>query len=180
MARPSLTVTLNLHKLRAFKPALEADLRHSGNGPVRAALHEWAAILGRFLTNRWMVFSHGGGNWRKLRPATLARKKRLGLLMLILRATDLMFESFAPELAKKPGRVTEEVPFGVRVGFGGGMSYPHKRGGPTMAQIARWHQRGAGNLPARKIIAPPDQATVDKMREVMQSAVAEVAGAKHS
>lgn len=180
MAKLGLTVTLNLYKLRGLRPALEADLRLSGNGPIRAALHEWAAILGRFLTARWERFSFGGGNWRKLRPATLKRKERLGQLLLILRATDQTFESFAPELARKPGRVTEDVPFGVRVGFGGGMQYPHSRGGPTMAQIARWHQTGAGHLPVRKIIVPPDQATVNEMREAMQAAVAEVADAKQS
>lgn len=178
MARPSLTVVLNLHKLRGLKPALEADLRLAANGPVRNALQQWGALLGRFLTNRWRTFSFGLGNWKSLKPATLLRKLRKGQLLLILRATDKMFESFAPELVKKPGKVTQEVPFGMRVGFGGGMQYPHDRGGPTMAQIARWHQTGAGHLPARKIIVGPDQETINEMRAVMKAAVAEVAGAE--
>lgn len=174
MPKLRTTVTVNLHGLRKFKDVLASDLRGSGQGPIRQALHEWAAIYARFLTARWEIFSRGGGNWRALRPATVLAKIAKGLLPLILRATDQMFQSFAPELARKPGRVTEDVPFGVRVGFGGGMRYPHSTAkGLTIAQLAMIHQVGAGNVPARKIIVPPDAATRKKMRDVMDVAMKE-------
>lgn len=165
------TVTLNLHGLRRFRETLEADLRHGGNGPIRDALHEWAVLLARFLTRRW----YEGDNWKALKPATVARKLKQGLLPYILRATDQMFQAFAPELARKPGRVTQDVPFGVRVGFGGGMRYPHSTAKMSIAQLAMIHQLGLGNVPVRKIIVPPDAATRAKMRDVMQAACLRVA-----
>lgn len=168
-----LNVTVNLKGLTKFSETLEADLRLSGNGQIRAAMHEWNVILARFLVARWERMSRGG--WTPLRPATLARKAALGLLMLILRATDRMFQAFSPEFARKPGKVSQDVPFGVRVGFGPGMRYPHDRGGPTMASIAMWHQTGAGRLPVRKIIVPPDTATKAQMRAVMGKAMKEAA-----
>ena len=176
MPRLSTTVTVNLHGLRRFKETLEQDLRGSGTGPIRDALHEWAVLMARFLRKRWMQFSHGGGNWRPLKPATLDRKRRRGLLRFILRATDEMYRAFEPELARKPGKVTEDIPFGVRVGFGGGMKYPHSEAkGLTIAELAMIHQQGNSRLPARKIIVPPDLETRGQMREVMQEAMVKVA-----
>ncbi len=169
-----LNVNVNLKGLTKFQETLEADLRLSGNGPIRAAMHEWNVIMARFLIARWERMSHGG--WTPLRPATIARKAKLGLLLLILRATDQMFQAFSPEMARKPGKITQDIPFGTRIGFGPGMKYPHGRGGPTMEKIAMWHQTGAGNLPVRKIIVPPDTTTKAQMRAVMSKAVKEVAG----
>jgi len=168
-----VNVSVNLKGLTKFTETLEADLRLSGNGPIRAAMHEWNVLIARFLTARWEKMSHGG--WTPLRPVTLARKAKLGLLMLILRATDKMFQAFSPEFARKPGKVSQDIPFGVRIGFGPDMRYPHTKGGPTMASIAMWHQSGAGRLPVRKIIVPPDTATKAQMRAVMTKAMKEVA-----
>ncbi len=176
MPKLQLTVAVNLHGLRKFKTALSNDLRTSESRPIRDALNEWAVILARFWTARWSMFSAGGGDWRPLKPKYKAWKARKGLLTLILRATDLMFQSFAPEMAKKPGRLSEEIPNGIRVGFGGGMNYPHTTNpNVTIAQIAMFHQTGAGNLPKRKIIVPPDTETRALMRATMQEAVQEAA-----
>ncbi len=172
MPKLQLTVNVNLHGLRKFKAALSNDLRSSEARPIRDALNEWAVILARFWTARWSMFSGGGGNWRPLNAKYLARKVRKGLLPLILRATDEMFQNFAPDLAKKPGRLSEEIPNGIRVGFGGGMNYPHTTNPKvTIAQLAMFHQIGAGNLSARKIIVPPDTETRAKMRATMEEAV---------
>jgi hypothetical protein len=170
-----VTVNVNLHRLRRFREALDRDLRLSSNGPVRRALQQWIAILSRFLTRRWMLFSHGGGNWPDILPETRARKVKRGLLNLIMRATDSMFQAFALSSEGKPGTLSEEVPFGVRLGFGGGLDYPHPGSGTSMAKIAMFHQTGAHPNRVRKIIVPPDTTTTQKMREVMQSALKETA-----
>lgn len=175
MPKIKATVTVNLRGLTRYREALESDLRLKANGPLRRALDEWGAIYARFLTKRWFVFSMGGGNWKKLKPATLERKKKAGLLPWILRATDQMFQAFAPSLARKPGRVSEQIPFGTRVGFGGGMQYPHSMANMPIARLAMIHQVGGGSLPARKIIVPPDAETRAEMREVMREAVLDLA-----
>ena len=169
------TVTVNLRGLTKFREALKADLRLSGNSPIRHALDQWKTLLARFLTHRWYTFSQGGGNWKALKPATLTRKIKKGLLPFILRATDEMFQAFAPAMSGKPSRVAEDIPLGVRVGFGGDMSYPHSTAHVQMSKLAMWHQTGAGNLPARKIIVPPDTETKKQMRDVMQEAMVKTA-----
>ena len=172
MPRLSTKVVLNLHGLRRFREALESDLRTSEAGPIRDALKDWAVLMNRYLTRRWRE----GDNWPPLAEATLARKRRLGLRREILRATDQMYQAFAIEVSRKPGRISEAIPFGIRVGFGGGMQYPHDTAkGLTIAELASIHQKGGGRLPQRKIIVPPDTATRAKMRAVMQKAMMKVA-----
>jgi len=177
MPKLNLTVTVNLHGLRRFKDDLStSDLRRSASRPIREALDQWAIILARFLTARWSLFSAGGGNWKHLSEKYLAWKRRKGLLPLILRATDLMFQAFSITFGRKPGRIAEDIPFGVRVGFGPGMQYPHTSNpSVTIAQLAMWHQTGEGRLPARKIIVGPDTETRAQMRATMQEAMLEVA-----
>ena len=170
---PRVTVTVNLYKLRKFASVLESDLRLSTNGPVREALHDWATIYGRFLTKRYETFSQGGGNWRALSPKTLMSKAARGLLLLILRATDVMFEAFAPGFSRKPGAVGE-MPFGVRVEFSGGMQRTHPNSDKTIAEIAMFHQLGGPHLPQRKILVPPDQETIKAMRDRMERGMKEL------
>ncbi len=171
----SVTVKIDLYRLQRFKAALDADLRQSGNGPVRKAMQEWGNLIGRFLIARYERFSMGGGDWRPLKPITIAGKIRRGLLLLILRATDVFFEHFAPMLQGKAGGLSQDIPFGVRVGFSGGMSLPHPGSKVSMSQLALWFQQGTETLPARKIVVSPDQTTIVKMREVMQQALSEMA-----
>ena len=170
------TVNINLYKLRKFRDTLNADLRLSSNGPVRKALDEWGSLISLFLLNRYERFSRGQGNWRQLSPVTIAGKIRRGLLLLILRATDTLYDYLNPTFSKKPGELSEAVPFGVRVGWGKNMERLHPDSKTkTIADIARFHQEGRGRLPQRKIIAPPDQDTINKMRAVMQTAVKQMA-----
>jgi len=167
-----ITVNVNLYKLRKFRHALEADLRLSSNGPVRKALDEWGSLIALFLLNRYERFSRGQGNWKALKPITLAGKVRRGLLLLILRATDTLYDYFNPTFSRKPGELSETIPFGVRVGFGKNMERLHPDSkNKTIREIAMFHQEGGGRLPQRKIIAPPDQDTINKMRAVMQKAL---------
>jgi hypothetical protein len=138
-------------------------------------MQDWVSIYARFLTQRYNQFSFGGGTWAPLKPATIRQKQKKGLLLLILRATDLMFQSFAPEFAGKPGGISEQIPFGVKIKFGGGMSMPHPPSLLTISELAMIHQLGNQRLPARKIIVPPDTECRAQMRHRMETAMEELA-----
>ena len=88
----------------------------------------------------------------------------------ILRDTNSMFTAMAPALQAPAGSVNEFLTdgSGIEIGFGGSDSHP---GGPTFAQIAYWHQTGAGNLPVREIIVHPDSATLSSMLKDMERAL---------
>lgn len=60
-----------------------------------------------------------------------------------------------------PGSHTEFLTNGVRVGFGGGAG--HEGGKATIADIASFHQEGAGHLPVRKILDDPDGELIGLM-----------------
>ena len=164
------TVTVKLTGMKKAQQAMQADLRLSSSGPIREAMHDWVSIYGAFLTRRYFLFSQGGGDWRPLKPATLHAKERKGLLPFILRATDLMFQSFAPAFAAKPSPIGKDVPFGVRVSFAGGMHQLYPGTTKTVAEVAMYHQQGGDTLPQRKIIVPPDAETKKAMRDRMQEA----------
>jgi len=177
MPKLQLTVAVNLHGLRKFKDALaDADLRKSESRPIRDAVEQWGVLLTEFLSDRWLIFSLGGGTWKALNPKYLAWKIRKDYLPFILRMTDQAFNLFSAKFTRKPGAISGDVKFGVRVGFSEAMQVPHQTNPQmTVAAIMMLHQQGIGNLPQRKIIVGPDTATRAKMREVMDNALREVA-----
>lgn len=83
----------------------------------------------------------------------------------ILRDTGVLFAALNPRFLDAPGFISEEIPFGVRVGYGGPSRHDTEGGAATIADIAGFHQTGAGRLPVRKIIVPPDQATIEAMKQ---------------
>jgi hypothetical protein len=94
----------------------------------------------------------------------------------ILRDTGTMFLALTPVFANKPGALQEDIPFGVRVGYGGpGM---HPQGKATIADIASFHQAGGRGRPKREIIVPPDQHTVELMSGDVDRALAKMARTK--
>lgn len=92
----------------------------------------------------------------------------------ILRDTGTLFAALQPVFAGSPGAIEEHTPFGVMVGYGGTMKHPS--GNATIADIASFHQEGAGNLPVRRIIVPPDDATQTLMAGDMRRALDELTG----
>jgi hypothetical protein len=91
-----------------------------------------------------------------------------GRKFTILRDTGTLFAATSPTPGK-PGAVSQEIAFGMRVGFGGSAGHP--KGKATIASIAMFHQTGAGHLPVREIIVQPDVACVTAMTGYMQRAV---------
>ena len=109
-----------------------------------------------------------------------------------------MFQALTPVWNRKPGALQKDITFGVRVGYGGPSKYPTKpaksprkrkpglaslvrsivrafRGPTTIADIARFHDTGAGNLPKRQIIVVPDAKTLKAMAGDMERGLGEMA-----
>jgi hypothetical protein len=91
----------------------------------------------------------------------------------ILRDTNTMFNALSPVFQGKPGQLQEGIPFGIRVGFGGASRHP--KGKATIADIANFHQTGAGYLPVRMIIVAPPQNVLDAMTSDMSRAIKQLA-----
>lgn len=174
-------VRLNLEPLKRFAAAIRADLRTTGNGPIRRAMRQWAARYRGFAQQRFDRFSKGGGDWPPLAASTKARrrkarkgrKKGATRSFSLLRDTGLMFAALDTPWSRKPGALQKDIPFGVRAGFGGPAKYPG--GKATIADIAGFHDSGAGNLPKRQIIVVPDSRTLAAMAGDMERGLGQMA-----
>lgn len=93
----------------------------------------------------------------------------------ILRDTGALFAALAPTVQDAPGAFEQQLPFGVEVGFGGPARHPAPEGSksapPTIADIAAFHQFGAGHLPKREIIVDPTQEVTNEMANDMDRAL---------
>ena len=174
-------VRLNLEPLRRFAAAIRGDLRRSGNGPIRRAMRQWGARYRSFAQQRFDRYSKGGGDWpplaestkRRRRKARKGRKKGATRSFSLLRDTGLMFAALNPAWTGKAGALQEDIQFGIRVGYGGPSKHPG--GKATIADIARFHDIGAGNLPERQIIDVPDAPTWVAMANDMDRALGKMA-----
>lgn len=174
-------VRLNLKPLRRFAAAIRADLRTTGNGPVRRAMRQWAARYRGFAQSRFDRYSKGGGDWPPLAASTRQRRRKArkgrtkgaARSFSLLRDTGLLFAALNPVWSRKPGALQKDIPFGVRVGYGGPSKHPG--GKATIADIAGFHDTGAGNLPERQIIDVPDTRTLDAMKDDMERALGQMA-----
>ena len=167
-------VHINLAPLKKFKDTIEQDLRGSGSGPVRKALQHWGLRFRQFIQERFDKFSRGGGGWPDLKPSTkrARRQGNGGGSFTILRDTNTLFSALDPAFSRKPGQLQEDIPFGVKVGYGG--SARHPKAGMTIVRLAQIHNDGLGTVPARPIIVPPDARTVKLMVQDMAKAIGEI------
>jgi len=183
------TVRTNIDPLKALARELHDAPR---SGPVDAMFKQWGTRYLAFTRRRFVAFSGGGGDWPDLAPSTkkarrgpTSRKKvrrrkgaatttrGSGRKFAILRDTGTLLAALD---VGAPGNRFDRLPDGIEVGFGGPSRHP--KGKATIADIARFHNQGAGKLPQRKIIVPPDSPTVEGMRQDGVRAV-QALGAKH-
>lgn len=164
-----------LPKLQRFAKAIESDLRMSGNGPIRAALRQWAVRYSSFTRERFLNYARGGGDWKPLAASTIAgrrkgrgKKKGAPPKVSILIDTGLLIGSLDPRFAAKPGPVTSDIPFGVRVTAGG--TNQHSKG-ITFAKLVAIHHHGIGRVPQRKIIVFPSASVIAGMKSDMVRAI---------
>lgn len=159
-----MQVVVNLERLTQFSKSVANELAATESGELRKAFKRWALRYKAFVRSRFSTFSRGGGDWPKLHPRTIAAKKSSGILI----DAGLLFGALDPTFGAGPGFILEDIPNGIRLGIGGPASYPE---GTTIADVAAWHHRGAGNLPKRTIIVPPDNQTVSGMISDLQAAI---------
>lgn len=167
-----MSVKVNLKPLKRFIRAVSQDLRLSGSGPIRKAIKQWAVRYRSFVRERFDKFSKGGGDWKPLSKRTLAGRRKgkgVGLVAAILRDTGTLMAALQPTFTRKPGALERDIPFGVRVGFGGPAR--HKGGKATIADIASFHQEGKGRLPKREIIVDPSRGVLNAMASDMERAL---------
>lgn len=183
------TVTVNLRGLKRFQRQVDAALTGGGGGPIGDAFKQWAARYRGFIQQRFAKLSKGGGGWPPLKPATIARRrggKKVGKRVrtakglqamtraAILRDTGTLFAAVNPTFMGSPGQLETRIRYGIRVGYGGPQRHPSGRA--TVADIARFHQVGAGNLPKREIMVDPDNQLLTQMAADMQRAIDRIAG----
>jgi hypothetical protein len=176
-------VKVNIEGLKRFGAAVAAGMRGGGKaaGPIGAAFRQWGARFRAFIRERFAAFSRGGGDWADLKESTKRRRQgpRKGAKgarsFAILRDTGTLLNAVDPTFSGKPGQLQQDIPFGIRVGYGGPGRHP--KGKATIADIAAFHQEGAGHLPARKIIVAPSPASdvVNQMAEDMNRALKAIA-----
>ena len=159
MAEPRVVLDLGrLHKLRDF-------IRRRSNA-ARKVILEWSKLYSGFIQERFVRFSRGGGNWPPIKPGTAARKGHDDILV----DTLLMYEQLDPTIQGFHNVQQGSGPFQATVTFGGNAHYPD---GTSVQTVMGYHQTGAGNLPVRRILVPPDNATKKEMGDVAKKAMLE-------
>lgn len=154
MTSIGVRVNLNIDDFKRF----QREIR-TGTGRFEMGLRMAVIRYRTFIQRRYNRFSRGGGDWAPL-------KSREGS---ILRDTNTLFTALSPTFEPIAGSLNKPIPFGFEVGYGGSAS--HGGDGPTIVQLAIWHQTGAGYLPAREIIVVPDVSTAKAMARDMERAL---------
>jgi hypothetical protein len=124
------------------------------------------------------------GNKNRTRTSTARDTRRGGIIVsaggelmatvTILRDTGMLFNALDPNVEGRPGALSRDVPFGIEVGYGGPGRYPG--GGPSISDIASFHNEGGGRLPKREIIVAPSEQVIEAMEKDMDRAIAQLGG----
>lgn len=117
-------------------------------------------IFSQEMLDRFDRFSAGGGNWKKLAPATIKRKK----------SSRILYETGDFRKALDLGiRVTTQWQGSV-LRMTGAMTATriHKPSKMPMPKLLKIHQEGTNRIPARKVIVRPSPAASRKaMRAIL-------------
>lgn len=195
-----MATTVDIRPLAKLSASVRRQCGAKGGGPLRRSLKQCAAVYRAFLQTRYVKESRGGGDWPDLAPSTIAKRRKARLKKIaglsgaakaahdkkrkrqdagdpnvaILRDTGVLFAAL--DSGRAPGAVEEDIPGGIRVGYGGGGRHPG--GQATIADIAGFHQAGGRRLPRRMIIVPPDRSTLSHFgRIIARAMIEEIKGA---
>jgi len=162
---------VRLPGLKAWADMFNADGGFVKHPEVAALIRDWFTAYQRYLIARYSQYSGGGGDWIPLAASTLERKKRGGLLDYILRATDLLYESFALDLVEVD---IADTGLYIRVAPGGGtgVSYPGRS--ISAAEVLFLHQEGTSRMPARPVVVPPEQQMIDELAQKLEAMLAQI------
>lgn len=110
--------------------------------------------------------------WGKYERAITNKRLRTA----ILRDTGLLFAALNPVLNTQGG-IQIKQGLSITVGFGGPARHGKggKGGSATIADVASFHNAGAGHLPKRLIIAQPPEDVLEKMAGDMTRALKKLA-----
>lgn len=88
----------------------------------------------------------------------------------VLRDTGILLAALTPDLVQKGALEDRRArSLEVRVGYGG--DAPHPGADMAIAELARIHDQGLGNVPARPIIVRPDDQSIRMMTREAAEAV---------
>jgi hypothetical protein len=162
----SASVFLNIRPLEKFSAGIRREVT-TGSNREDDLYTAWGRRYLAQLRDDFRRNRAGGGAWPPLAPATLKQgKARIG----ILDVTGAVFNALRPG---QPGNLFQRTPTGMKVGVGGEAKHPDADA--TIAQVAVWHNDGAGNLPVRRIINPPDATTTAGIQKDARAALARIA-----
>jgi len=168
-------VTIQRRGFNRLMNTVRMQFAGTRTGAIRDGFRLWGRVYRSFAQRRFSIFSGGGGNWASLADSTKRgrrgpRKGHKGKRKFgILYDTGLLFGALSPSSLEVPGRLQQDIPRGIRVGYGG--PHRHSGGSATIADIAVFHQSGNSNLPKREIITSPDIVTIRRMNGIIVRAL---------
>lgn len=162
-------VVIKLNGLKRFRSDVT---QNQSEGPIRTAIRQWGFRYRGAMQERFVRYSRGGGDWP---PLKFKRKRGEKKRAAILRDTNTMFGALNPAFINAPGQYQEDIHFGVKVGYGGPSGYVKGKSAATVADVAEFHQTGAGFLPVRKTIVVPEPRVISSMANDMKRALIKLA-----
>lgn len=169
-------VTFDMSGLNGVLRDLQTQLGAGASiGPVRAWVKQIGVRYLAFTRTRYSRYSRGGGDWAPLSPETIKRRRKAragtAAASKVIRAATggdaaILVDTgtlFGALNRGAPGNRFEDIPGGVRVGWGDLRHAKTGKGAATLADIAHYHQTGAGRLPARPLLVEPDAQTITGM-----------------
>lgn len=160
---------------------MHAGLHNQASDLFDKTYRRWAARYSTFV-RRWYA-AEGNGTWASLAPATIAqrrsgkrrKKKRhkpgtaktttrggaTARTVTILRDTGVLYNALS---IRGPGNKTVRIANGIVFGFHDRV--PHPSGtGMSIAKLAKLHDGGGPNLPARPILIDPSPKLLHQMEK---------------
>jgi len=119
---------------------------------VREVLKSWERLYVSFTLKRFDKFSRGGGDWPKLKAATIRRKGSSAILV----------DKRYLRLGLASG-IKSTSHSGSRIVFAFTNKSMHPEAKMSIAELATIHNDGEGNNPQRRILVVPDQQTVKRL-----------------
>lgn len=133
-----------------------AQISNKKNSPALKIAHkQWGIRYLAWIKRLFVKNSSGAGAWP---PLKRKRKRGNSSSARILRDTGVLFKALTIGSA---GNLFKHLKNGIRVGFGGPSRHPRSKA--TIADIAKMHNNGEGNLPKRKILYWPDNKFIKQM-----------------
>lgn len=162
-----------------------------GNSQTAALMTAIGTLYLSDMHKRYRKFSKGGGNWKKLKPATVKRKgrtgkksakvkvntKKTGGRTAILVDKGQLIASIAPGSSDSIVRMKNRK--AVRAGYKAGAKA--EGGKITIRELADIHQKGnpTGGLPARPIFVEPTRPAKRRMIALIKKAIEQSGGPSH-